>query len=430
MGRVVRIGGLLALVVSLAGGLPPGRTEGPENHRVPPALLVKIAENEPSEPLAVAKLDVQVVITGFLSETTTTLTFRNDHDRVLEGELVFPLPEGSTVSGYALDVHGEMVDGVVVERQEARVAFEKEVRKGVDPGLVEWVQGNNFRTRVWPIPAHGTRTVRLQYVSDLLTHGQGDAREALYELPLRFRGPIRDFALEVAVVKGPAKPEVREGGLANFRFDRWQDRYVARTEQTDVLFRDDLRIALPQVPRQSAVVETDEDGQSYFVIDDFPEVPPAERPPAAGGPRRAGVFWDASLSRQQADKRRELAVLDGWLKRVGDVDLDVVVFRNVPEAPRAFAVRGGDASAALDFLRGLAYDGAPTWVCCGSLRATTSTCCSPTAWEPSVRCCPRRSRCRYTRSARRRGPTADCSPTWPGGAAARRSTSSGLRRRT
>jgi hypothetical protein len=369
------MGGLLALVALLAGGLQQGRSQGPASHqpppddsprgappqptaavRVPPALLVKIADTKPSEPLAVAKVDVQVVITGFLAETTTTLTFRNDYGRVLEGDLVFPLPEGSTVSGYAVDVQGEMVDGVVVEQHEARVAFEQEVRKGVDPGLVEWVQGNSFRTRVWPIPAHGSRTVRLQYVSDLLTHGDADNREALYQLPLRFRTPIREFLLKVEVVKGPAKPEVREGGLANFRFDRWEDRYVARTEQSDVRFEQDLLIALPQVPRQTAVVETGEDGESYFVINDFPEVRTAERP-AGLGPRRVGVFWDASLSRQSADKRRELAVLEGWLKRVGDVDLDLVVFRNTPEAPRAFAVRGGNASEALDFLRALAYDG-------------------------------------------------------------------------
>src|SRR5262245_12375160 len=115
-----------------------------------PALLVKIAEDRPSEPLALAKMDVQVQTSGFLAETATTLTFRNGYDRPLEGELVFPLPEGATLSGFALDVGGEMVDGVVVERHEARIAFEKEVRRGVDPGLAEWVKGNNFRTRVWP----------------------------------------------------------------------------------------------------------------------------------------------------------------------------------------------------------------------------------------------------------------------------------------
>jgi hypothetical protein len=115
-----------------------------------------------------------------------------------------------------------MVDGVVVERQEARVAFEKEVRRGIDPGLVEWVQGNAFRTRVWPVPAHGRRTVRVQYVSDLVTRGSGESREALYALPLHFGGRVREFALKVEILKGTVLPEVR-GGPGSIRFERWED---------------------------------------------------------------------------------------------------------------------------------------------------------------------------------------------------------------
>jgi hypothetical protein len=34
-----------------------------------------------------------------------------------------------------LDIEGEIVDGVCVEKEKARIAFEKEVRKGVDPGF-------------------------------------------------------------------------------------------------------------------------------------------------------------------------------------------------------------------------------------------------------------------------------------------------------
>jgi Ca-activated chloride channel homolog len=101
-----------------------------------------------------------VTVTGLGARTRATLVFRNDLGRVLDGELVFPLPEGALISGFALDVNGRMADGVVVEAQEARIAFETEVRRAVDPGLVEWVRGNNFRTRVFPIPARGRRPSR------------------------------------------------------------------------------------------------------------------------------------------------------------------------------------------------------------------------------------------------------------------------------
>lgn len=117
-------------------------TPPPSPNLSPPEL--RITEGEATRTLALSRADIRIALTGFLSQTTMTLTFRNDTDRVLEGELVFPLPEGATVSGYGLDVNGEMVDGVPVEKAQARIAFEKEVRKGVDPGLVEHVTGNNF----------------------------------------------------------------------------------------------------------------------------------------------------------------------------------------------------------------------------------------------------------------------------------------------
>ena len=44
------------------------------------------------------------------------MTFRNPLPYATEGDLYFPLPEGATVSGYALDVLGRTVDGVVVGR--------------------------------------------------------------------------------------------------------------------------------------------------------------------------------------------------------------------------------------------------------------------------------------------------------------------------
>ncbi|MFI5382383.1 MAG: VIT domain-containing protein, partial [Tepidisphaerales bacterium] len=138
----------------------------PPKQPLGPQLVVNDAQKE--QPLAIASADIRVAIVGDLAETTMILTFSNPNDRVLEGELRLPLPEGATVSGYGLDVNGEMVDGVPVEKNEARVIFETEVRKGVDPGLMEHVAGNNYRTRIYPIPARGQRTVKVQYVSDLI----------------------------------------------------------------------------------------------------------------------------------------------------------------------------------------------------------------------------------------------------------------------
>ena len=79
--------------------------------------------------IPLTQLSIEITLHGFLSQTTTALTFRNNTPRDLEGELCFPLDEGASVCGYACDVRGVMVDGVVVEKEKARSAFEEEVRE-------------------------------------------------------------------------------------------------------------------------------------------------------------------------------------------------------------------------------------------------------------------------------------------------------------
>src|SRR5829696_5787634 len=118
-----------------------------------PASRGPVLTGEDGKPVAgvsLARANLKAVVSGTLAETTLTLTFANAHDRVLGGEIVFPLPEGATVTGYGLDVNGVMVDGVAVEKQKARVIYEQEIHKRVDPGLVEHVVGNAFRTRLYP----------------------------------------------------------------------------------------------------------------------------------------------------------------------------------------------------------------------------------------------------------------------------------------
>ena len=113
------------------------------------------------QPLELRNVEVNVRVFGPLAETQMTLTFFNPYSNALEGDLYFPLPEGATISGYALDVEGQLVEGVVVDKHEARRVLELEARRGVDPGLVECVKGNNFHTRVFPVLAGGTRTIRV-----------------------------------------------------------------------------------------------------------------------------------------------------------------------------------------------------------------------------------------------------------------------------
>jgi tetratricopeptide (TPR) repeat protein len=292
----------------------------------PPRLVVPAGES----PVQLAALDIRVVVDGFAAETTETLTFRNPNPRPLEGNLEFPLPDGAALCGFALDFEGRLVDGVVLPREKARVALEAEIRRGVDPGLVEQVRGNVHRARVYPIPARGTRTVRLRWVSALTTRGD----EAAYHLPLPYRQAIPEVTLRVEVVRAPAAPEVL-GGFGTLSPERIQDRWVAEGRIRDGAAQRDLLVRLPRLPERWLAAEAGEGGETFFALAE--RVPALAKDVVLPPPRRIAVAWDASGSRDAAATGRELGFLRKVLAAWPNAAVDLVVFRDRPERPQAFA---------------------------------------------------------------------------------------------
>ena len=314
----------------------------------PPVLMVRRGPR--SVPLQMTQVGVRTKIVGHLAETEITMIFYNPNHRVHEGNLYFPLPEGATISGYALDIKGRLVDGVVVGKDKARQVFEKEVRKGVDPGLVEWTKGRNFNTRVYPIPARGTRTVRVSYVSELLNTRAG----AVYRLPLAFRVPVKWFTMNIEVVKAAAKPVVLAGDPGGLQFGAWRDSFVARTSLRNVTLTKDLRVKLPYIERTPVRVEKAPDGKVYFAIRDAVK---RQATGALAAPRRIALYWDASMSREKVSHDKELRLLTRYLDALRrPVSVQLVVFRNETERPRHFRLPA-QRGALLAALGHMTYDG-------------------------------------------------------------------------
>jgi tetratricopeptide (TPR) repeat protein len=329
-----------------------------------PQLTIK--EGDASRTLSLARADVHVQVTGYIAQTAMTLTFANDTDRVLEGELTFPLPENAVVSGYSIDVNGQMVEAVTVSKEKARVTFETEVRKGVDPGIVEHVKGNNFRTRIYPIPAKGTRTIRVQYVSDLVGDSAGNLA---YSLPMNWSKPVPEGSLKIEVIKSQNPPAVKSASVDGVTFAKWEDRFVSETKLAGATLNKDLVIALPAVPPQQAIVEkrtvyprsvenlANPDAFSkvehYFVINDLPAIPQV-LDQLTKKPDRVLVVYDASLSRAEVDKTRELSILQKHLASLNGVPVDLLVFRNTAEAPEPWH---GSIDKLIDHLKSLPHDG-------------------------------------------------------------------------
>lgn len=307
----------------------------------PPMLGVGLRENE--KPVSLVSYTVEAQVNGLFATVRTMIVFSNPNSRVLEGELQFPLPDGASVCGYALDVDGRLRDGVVVPKDEARVAFEAEVKAGVDPGLVEHVKGNVFRTRLYPIPAKGSRTLRVDYVAPLVFAGNGDAA---LQLPMP-REKLDERCVTISVPIRENLPEPRLGGLGDRRFRHAEAVWRTSAIDRDVTPAEDILVALPDLPPTFAAVERHR-GEYWFAAS-VPAPAPKRAKPVETAPAFR-ILWDASASRTPTDVEKALAVVD-LLPR--ETYYSLVVFRDTPEEELYFSSRADLLGA----LAKLHYDG-------------------------------------------------------------------------
>ncbi|MBI5533562.1 MAG: VWA domain-containing protein [Deltaproteobacteria bacterium] len=149
----------------------------------------------PATKLGISKQVVRSVIRDGVAETEVDQTFSNPGGRAIEGWYWFTLPVQASVTSFALETDGVLVEGEVTEKKEAAAKYAAAVRAANDPALLEWVDGRSYRARIFPIPANGVRRVVLRYI-EILPLIEGKTR---YVYPLRSDDPVRfdEFALSV-----------------------------------------------------------------------------------------------------------------------------------------------------------------------------------------------------------------------------------------
>ncbi|MCE1245046.1 MAG: VIT and VWA domain-containing protein [Firmicutes bacterium] len=110
---------------------------------------------------------VNVSIENQIAVTEVDQVFVNEMNRDLEGEYIFPLPEGAALDSFSMDVDGRMVEGKLMDKDEARKIYEDIVRRRKDPALLEYIGRNIVKARVYPIPAKGSKKIKLKYSETL-----------------------------------------------------------------------------------------------------------------------------------------------------------------------------------------------------------------------------------------------------------------------
>ncbi len=114
-------------------------------------------------------------------ETTIAMRFRNNGASIGEKVVCLPLPKGAIADKLEMIVEGKAVTGEVLANKKARRIYESIVSRRRDPGLLEYLDHDLVRLRVFPIPAKGTQDVSVRFRL-VLPENAGMHR---YEFPTR-----------------------------------------------------------------------------------------------------------------------------------------------------------------------------------------------------------------------------------------------------
>jgi hypothetical protein len=149
-------------------------------------LVPRLADGRQGEPLEVRNHTAQVTIRDQIALIEVDQVFFNPSAERVEGTFYFPLPSGATICRLALYVGDNLMEGEMAEAARARRTFEALKVLRVDPALLEWAGGNNFKMRVFPIEPKSEKRVLISYYQIL--EKENDA--------LRFTYPLVSDALQ------------------------------------------------------------------------------------------------------------------------------------------------------------------------------------------------------------------------------------------
>ena len=310
---------------------------------------IRQVDDKAAAHLRIDALDVRVHLVGRTADVAVEMLIGSDDRDSYEANLKLTLPAGAVVTGYALDVGGVMIPGVLLEAPKARNVYEDEVRAGIDPGLAE-VAGNRFTTRIFPIDALHPRRFRLTFVAAL------DPAVGLV-LPFARDTAVGRVAMSVTADGYATKPAVRFAGQP-VALVRGEGGWRGEAVLGKAVIREGLTIT-GGTPAGPMLVAQHPSGRAFFVIDDG--VTGAVAPPTHGG--RLRVYWDRSLSHRTGRPDLEAAALARLADQTGPAAIDLVTFASDRPQVRTMSsgaslremlsrvtYRGGTSLAGLDAL--------------------------------------------------------------------------------
>jgi Ca-activated chloride channel family protein len=338
--------------------------------------------------LSLDEMQIDITIENGDARVFVLEIFSNHTGMPQEGNYVFALPTGSTVSDFAVWDGTVRIPAVILTRRKAREIYDDVRAQQLDPGLLEMGERTEdsarqsmlFSAHIAPIPAYGTKRLELEYHQKIDVNSfqsqfafplrpdayqQQSAGHLKINFTLSSLFAIQDFQvlsktlpLTIAQNDGHMVRGSLEGSNVNFTEDlstSWKID-AANSDQLSVLTYRNPRAEEPQPDEISPQKAASQPGffEASVLVGEGRGAQQAGAQADTGAPRNIVVLFDNSLSMQWEKLERSYGALEKLLLVLRPQDhfnvllfnQDVVAFQPHPTAADPATVQN-----ALNFVR-------------------------------------------------------------------------------
>ncbi|NMP30020.1 marine proteobacterial sortase target protein [Thalassotalea sp. M1531] len=130
----------------------------------------QLSFNHPNPEMRMAvpvDMEANVEINGLIAYTELKQVFLNPHSLSLEGRYQFPLPENAAVNYLKVEIGDRVIEGKIMEKKAAKVAYQKAKRAGKKASLVQQQRPNLFTNNIANIPANSAVVVTIKFITPI-----------------------------------------------------------------------------------------------------------------------------------------------------------------------------------------------------------------------------------------------------------------------
>jgi Ca-activated chloride channel family protein len=321
--------------------------------------------------------------------------FTNHTGSPQEGNYLFALPGGTTVSDFAVWDGPVRIPAVILERKRAKALYQELKSQAIDPGLLEQGERSEddarrnsvFSAHIVPIPAYGTKRLEIEYHE----HIPVSARKSYFLLPLKPDAYASQTVQKLSIhfelhTAARMKDFAFQGKSLPFHIDQQDEHTIRATVEAAnadlaedfatvwsvnepanalevITFRDPnpasplLDVSGPQptaqpAPNQKGKPQASQEPGFFETLAQL-SAPQAASPAGSGG-RTVVVLMDTSLSMQWEKLERSYAAAAKLLQNLGPQDrFNLLLFNTKVDSfkPAPVTAELAQVTAAMDWLR-------------------------------------------------------------------------------